>query len=347
MQPTWSAVSRLASLETVNEPRLRDGRSWRFEAPIVACAFDSDGALAFALGDGTLRVVAAVDRDISTIEAHQGAVLALCPHPDGGFVSAGDDGRMLRTREGEAHELFAQKGRWIDNIAAATQTGLIACTAGKQVVMIGNGKTATFSHLSTAAGLAFDPKGRRLAVAHYNGASLWWAAAADQQPKVLNWKGSHLAVTWSADGRFLVTSMQENALHGWRLEDAADTRMTGYPAKVKSWAWDRRGRMLFTGGANRVIGWPFTGRNGPMGREPMEVGPSRDAVVQVVATHPDQDIVAAGTSDGAVWLETIGDPGTSFVMLDGAKVSALAFSPAGTHLALACEDGYAALVPVA
>ncbi len=329
-------------------PQITDGKSWAFDAPVVACVFDDDGNAAFGLGDGTLRIARPCADDVETIEAHQGAMLALCTHPEAGFLSGGDDGRLVQSIAGEApKELLSAKGRWIENVAASTETGLIACTAGKNAIIVQNGEQTSFPHGSTAAGVAFDPKGRRLAVAHYNGASLWWAKAAEQTPKTLEWKGSHIAVTWSHDGRFLVTSMQENALHGWRVEDAADMRMSGYPAKIKSLAWDRRGRTLFTSGADRVIGWPFTGRNGPMGREPLEIGPQREALVQVVAAHPEFDMVAAGTNDGAVWFEWICDPGANFVLLNGGKVTALAFAPDGAHLALGTEDGFAALVPVA
>jgi WD40 repeat protein len=243
-------------------------------------------------------------------------------------------------------ELLNVKGRWIENVAAAPETGLMACTAGKNAYVLDGDDKVTFAHASTAAGVAFDPKGRRLAVAHYNGASMWWTKSADQQPKTLAWKGSHIALTWSPDGRFLVTSMQESALHGWRIEDAADMRMSGYPSKIRSMAWDRRGRTLFTSGADRVIGWPFTGRNGPMGRDPVQIGPERDAMVQVVAAHPEQDIVAAGTSDGAVWFEEIGEPGANFLMLNAAKITALAFSPEGKHLAIGDEEGNAAVLAV-
>lgn len=331
----------------MSEPRLRDGRSWRFDAPVIACVFDADGTAAFALGDGTLRLVAQGASEPRTVEAHNGAALALALHPEAGFISGGDDGRLVHTPPaGETAVLAHVKGRWIENVTASAETGLIAYTAGKTAVILHGGESTTFQHASTAAGVAFDPKGRRLAVAHYDGASLWWAKAADQQPKILKWKGSHLGVTWSHDGRFLVTTMQENALHGWRLEDAADMRMSGYPAKVKSYVWDRRGRMLFTSGSSRIVGWSFTGRGGPMGREPLELGPERDALILVAAAHPKADVVAAGTSDGAVWLETIGDPGAEFILLDGGKISALAFAPDGSHLALGTDDGYAALAPV-
>jgi WD40 repeat protein len=331
----------------MSDPRLRGGRSWRFDAPVIATAFDGSGTAAFALGDGTMRLMAPGVGESRTVEAHRGAVLALALHPEAGFLTGGDDGRLLHTgMDGASRELAHVKGRWIENVTSSRETGLIAYTAGKSATILHDDESTTFQHPSTAAGVAFDPKGRRLAVAHYDGASLWWAKAADQHPKILKWKGSHLGVTWCPDGRFIVTTMQENALHGWRLDDAADMRMSGYPAKVKCFVWDRRGRMLFTGGSSRVIGWPFTGRSGPMGREPMELGPERDALILVVATHPTADIVAAGTSDGTVWLESIGDPGAEFALLDGGKISALAFSPGGELLAVGTEDGYAALATV-
>ena len=327
-------------------PKISAGRSWAFDAPVVSVAFDAEGTGAFGLGDGTLRTFDQ-DGEPQTVAAHEGALLALCSHPEGGFVSGGDDGRLVLTRNGAPRESLVIRNRWIENVAASAETGLIACTAGKTAIILDGETQTTFTHASTAAGVAFDPKGRRLAVAHYNGASLWWAKAADQQPKTLEWKGSHIAVTWSPDGRFLVTSMQESALHGWRIEDAADMRMSGYPSKIKSVAWDRRGRTLFTAGADRIVGWPFTGRNGPMGRDPVQIGPERDTLIAVVAVHPERDVIAAGTNDGAVWFEEIGDPGANFVMLNGTKVTALAFSPDGAHLALGTEDGFAAVVPIA
>ena len=45
---------------------------------------------------------------------------------------------------------------------------------------------------STVGGLAFPPKGFRLAIAQYNGVDLWFPNAA-AKPEFLEWKGSHLA----------------------------------------------------------------------------------------------------------------------------------------------------------
>src|SRR5260221_2359674 len=59
----------------------------------------------------------------------------------------------------------------------------------------------------------------------------------EKNPQALAWKGAHLNVIFSPDGRFLVTSMQEYSLHGWQLLDAGNMRMTGYAAKMTSRSW--------------------------------------------------------------------------------------------------------------
>ena len=56
-------------------------------------------------------------------------------------------------------------------------------------------------------------------VARYNGVTLHWVGHR-RPPVDLEWKGAHPGVTFSPDGRYLVTAMQENALHGWKLERA-------------------------------------------------------------------------------------------------------------------------------
>ena len=85
-------------------------------------------------------------------------------------------------------------------------------------------------------GWAFDPKGRRLACATYGGVMLWFARIAEQKPVALKCRAIS---TWtlSPDGRFLVSAMQENDLHGWRVADGKDMRMSGYPSKVRSMAF--------------------------------------------------------------------------------------------------------------
>ena len=108
-------------------------------------------------------------------------------------------------------------------------------------------------------GLAFGAKGQRLAVAHYGGVTLWERGKRRWKSSIFAWKGFHGAVTFSPDGKYLVTAMQENALHGWRLRDKGNLAMAGYPAKIKSFTWVGDTPYLATSGADEAICWPFDG----------------------------------------------------------------------------------------
>ena len=176
--------------------------------------------------------------------------------------------------------------------------------------------------------------------------SLWYPNT-DNPPEPLTWKGSHLDVTFSPDGRFVVTSMQENALHGWRLADGQHMRMQGYPAKTRSVAWSQDGNWLATSGAEACIVWPFESKSGPMGKSPRECG-VRPARVSQVAFHPKTLVLAIGYEDGMILLCRLSDaseilarktdPGTSD------PVSALAWDKDGRRLLFGTRGGAAGLV---
>ena len=295
---------------------------------------------------GAEEDVALVDGDgeISRVAAHSGGILgAAC---DGArLVLGGDDGKVVSLdAEGEVALLATDpKRRWIDNVAVHPE-GAYAWSAGKTAfVRGGRGEEKSFDAPSTVGGLAFAPKGLRLAVAHYNGVSLWFPNMA-AKPEVLEWAGSHLGVVFSPDNKFLVTSMHEPALHGWRLADTRHMRMTGYPGRVRSMSWSAGGKALATSGADTVIMWPFASKDGPMGKEPAMLAPLQ-ARVSAVACHPKQDILAAGYSDGTVLMVRLGDGAEILVRKNGgAQVAGLAWNGKGTTLAFAAEDGEAGLL---
>ena len=197
-----------------------------------------------------------------------------------------------------------EKGKWIDALAA--RDGALAWSAGKTArARDPKGVVKSWTAPTTVRGLAFLPKGYRIAAAHYNGVSLWFPNA-DAAPQVMEWKGSHLDATVSPDGRFLVTSMQENALHGWRLSDSRNMRMTGYPGKSRSLSWSHDGHWLATSGADACVVWPFKDKDGPMGKPPRECGVRPQRITQV-AFHPRALVVAIGYDDGLVMLCRLGD----------------------------------------
>jgi WD40 repeat protein len=288
--------------------------------------------------------VAGVQGEISRIAVHGGAIL--CAVSDGNrIVMGGDDGKLVSLdAKGEVALLATDaKRRWIDN-AALHPDGTVAWSAGKTAyVRSPKGEEKTFDVPSTVGGLAFAPKGLRLAIAHYNGVTLWFPNMA-ANPEFLEWAGSHLGVTFSPDNKFLVTTMHEPSLHGWRLADNRHMRMSGYPGRVRSMSWSAGGKGLATSGADTVIVWPFTGKDGPMGKEPAMLAPL-EARVSAVACHPRQDVMAAGYDDGTVLMVRLEDGAEILVRRNGgAAVSGLAWNAKGTLLAFAAEDGDAGML---
>jgi WD40 repeat protein len=310
-----------------------------FEAFVTAALFDASGRAWFALGDGTVR-----REDGLTVEAHQGAVLCAAVHPTGaGVLTGGDDGVLAWSRDSGAEVLEKNPGRWIDAVTTSPASGLIAWASGRQVEVRDAADPdfrRGFEHERSVADLAFDPRGRRLAVATYGGAWLWYARIAEQKPEILKWAGSHIALAWSPDGKFLMSAMQENQLHGWRVADDKNLKMGGYPAKVKSLAFLSRGQMLATSGANGVVVWPFTGPAGPLGKQAAEVGYDESALVARVAADPGSKRVAAGLEDGRVWICDLTGQRIDMLKAEkGESISTLAFSRDARRLAWGDEAG--------
>lgn len=321
-----------------------DGRvaSWDFGDYAVATA--ANGRLiAIGFGDGTIRLFDSETPDAApvVVPAHNGACLSLTADIDkGAFLSGGDDGKLVRiTAMGDAQTLWESKGRWVEHVTTHAGSGVRVFAVGKTAtIMDKKGGLRELAHASSVGGLAINPKGKRLAVTHYNGVSLWWLASK-AQPAVLEWRGSHLQAAWSPDGDYLVTTMQENALHGWRLSDSEHMRMTGYPGKVRGLAFTRRGHHLATAGSDSVVCWPFTG-GGPMGKAPVEFGMAPGAFVSAVAANPKLDLVAAGFEDGSV---IVGQPGSvntiGIIQANGSPVTTLAWNPDGDRLLCGNEGG--------
>ena len=310
--------------------------------PVTSVHFLGDSA-AFVGAEENVAMVNGAD-EISKVTVHGGGIL--CAASDGTrIVMGGDDGKLVAlSAKGEVALVATDpKRRWIDNVALHPDGG-VAWSAGKTAfVRSGRAEEKSLDVPSTVGGLAFAPKGLRLAVAHYNGVTLWFPNMA-AKPEYLEWAGSHLGVVFSPDNKFLVTSMHEPALHGWRLADNRHMRMSGYPGRVRSMSWSAGGKSLATSGADTVIMWPFGSKDGPMGKEPAMLAPLQ-ARVAMVACHPKQDILAAGYSDGTILMVRPNDGAEILVRRNGtAPVSALAWNAKGTLLAFAAEDGDAGLL---
>jgi WD40 repeat protein len=329
------------------------GTQRSLDAFVVAISFDRAGAtLAFALGDGSLHLVTLADRETWRVaEVHDGAILSLSPDAvPTGFVTGGDDGKFRRIGvDGTASTIGDFRSKWVEHVAShpgEKGKGLLAGAVGKSIHLFDHTgeKLKELPHPSSVTGLAFDARGKRVAASHYNGATLWFVAAKVDSPRKLEWKGSHTAIAIHPDGDAVVTAMQENALHGWRLSDNQHMRMSGYSSKTEALSFTSKGKWLATSGADAMVLWPFFG-GGPMGKAPIELAGGDGIVCTRVAAHPQQEMVAGGFADGLVVLAEVNSSRVLPVAPPGhGPVSALAWSPDGSQLAFGTERGFAAII---
>ena len=297
----------------------------------------------FALADGTVLRAEIGEEKRDALFGDAG-LLAVAANAST-LVAGGDDGRIMAlSANGEIGQIGEAGNKWIDAVAISA-SGAAAWSAGKAVYARDEkGNVKQWTAPSSVRGLAFMPKGYRLAIAHYNGVSAWFPNST-AAPEFYEWKGSHLDITISPDNRFIVTSMQENTLHGWTVAEKKHMRMSGYPSKTRSFSWSHDGNWLATSGADAGIVWPFQSKDGPMGKAPRECG-IRHAKVTRVAFHPKALVLALGYEDGCVLLCRLTDASEILVRraVPGSGITALAWDKTGAQLALGAEDGAAGIL---
>jgi len=321
-----------------------NGRRLALGAAATSAHWLGDTAV-FTLGDGA-AAAASREGEMRRVQIHEGAILCASAHPDGKrIVTGGDDGRLKAWAPDHEAETLIEGRKWLDHVVSSAVTNVIVAAVGKDAIVLRDGREMhRFTHPSTIGGLALDAKGRRLAASHYGGVTMRYVLTPDDKGAPLKWAGSHLAVTLSPESEYVITGMQENALHGWRLPEKTDLRMDGYPSKTRSFSWDKRGRWLATSGADSAIVWPFSGKLGPQGKTPLQLG-QRDAIVSAVAFHPSEDVLAIGYSDGAAILVRFSDKlGMELDEPGEGAVSALAWSADGKRIAIGNEAGRGAII---
>lgn len=281
------------------------------------------------------------------VDLHEGLLCVACAVDNNSLVSGGEDGKIKRLlANGEVRIVHDGGSKWIDKIACGPDGAVAFGSGRKGAIVLSSGEMREISLERTIEGLAFAPKGMRLAIARYDGVELQWVNASGAN-QFLEWKGAHTGVVFSSDGKYVVSTMQENALHGWRLSDNKHMQMRGYPSKVASVSWSPKGKWLATSGAPAAIVWPFSGKDGPMGKAPKELGAMGKTLVTHVCCHPSADMLAIGYEDGMIMAAGIDDEKIVSLRRGGqGAICAMGWDEAGGRLAFGSEDGEAGVVDI-
>jgi WD40 repeat protein len=155
------------------------------------------------------------------------------------------------------------------------------------------------------------------------------------------WEMKHpiLSISFSPNGRWLMTGTQDNAVHVTNCENNQEFHMSGYPGKVRQTAWHKGNRWFATNGVKEaILIWDCAGR-GPEGRQPAILEGHFDQVT-ALQFKTQGDFLASGAKDGGV---TFWNPNQYNPKLTGAKiasgVSHLAWAPKADLLAVGGDEG--------
>ncbi|NBX73863.1 MAG: WD40 repeat domain-containing protein [Alphaproteobacteria bacterium] len=287
---------------------------------------------------------------IRTFDLAEHTITTLAADADGlGFLAGTRQGDvfLLEPAENTQQKVLTVEGE-ISHIAASPTSERTAVAVHHDVVVFDDTwkECARFHACCGITGLAFNPKGLRLAVAEGHGLSLWWSKGeAAQKGQPIPWHGHPHALQWSPDGKMVLAATREGTVFGWRLADDKPMQMQGYSAPIISWGFSADQQLLITSGAAQAVCWPFFG-GGPWGKNPLLLGPERDdALVSAVAPHPRDAMTAIGYDDGMIVFAPFDDTRMAIQVhpaLAGEQdsVMGMGWSADGTSLLAALASGH-------
>jgi WD40 repeat protein len=204
-----------------------------------------------------------------------------------------------------------------------------------QPVAIGDGGQATGDRKSNPSPVS-RPLSPVIAVACFGSVCLWRGDDFTAQKEFPYNNGIH-ALTWSPDGKWLVSGNQDPSVHLWIPAEDAELHMSGYESKVKYLSFDHTSRWLATGGGRDACIWDCSG-NGPEGREPAML--PHDAPVCALAFQNTHGLLATASQDGVVrlWSPERQQPLRATVKMPAAATK-LVWSPDDRYLAIGSEKG--------
>lgn len=271
-----------------------------------------DGSHLAALpSTGTIEVFDQAGKNLLELPAHRGGNGSIAWHPQGtSLATFGQDARLrvVAVPAGTTREVQLPRG-WSERCAWNADGSLLAVAVGKSVHVIDPATLQTRSviadHRSTVTDLVWHPVLlNQLATASDGGARLWRLGETTPFARIDDGVAAVL-ITWSADGRWVVTSDQTPSVHLFDTKKREPLFIQGFANKIKAFAWQTGGTpdlpWLALGGGPMITVWPCFGKNGPRGAKPLQLfGHLKE--VTALHFHKNLPYLASGGRDGFVFL---------------------------------------------
>lgn len=323
--------------------------SWTVELDdyVLDLCWSSDGKWLAALpSQGRILVLNREGEIVLELPGHDGGNGSVAWKPGCASIATyGQDAsvRVYEVPDGTPTLVIPLEKAWAERVAWNPDGTLLAASAGRNVFVAdaatGAIRQTLSDHKSTVCDIAWNPKRLREIASVCDGGARLWRLGETKPFGHFDWGGASLLVTWSPNGRWVVTGDQTPSVHLYDTGRKHPLYIQGYENKVKALAWEGEGEWLATAGSPAITIWPCTGKKGPERTTPIQLF---GHVREVAALHflPGRPVLASGGRDGLVllWMPHRSEDPALIARREG-EITALRWSPSGDALAFATDKG--------
>jgi WD40 repeat protein len=315
---------------------------------VTCTAFSSDGSLLLSAGnDGKVCVWSALSgHEIGEAIDEKNQVLRAAFTPDG-HILLGTSTGVLRAWIAPT---LAPLGSimWhresVQTISVSHDEKMVLTGATDNRARLWDLATCTLvgkpmPHPAPVTTTAFAENGDRFLTASADRAALWSMPAQEKIGETWNTDGDITCALFNPDGNVFATATRNGEARFWSVPDCKPIGALMHPsarsARIFNIAFDSRAHLFLTASEDgTVVKWDYNGK--PV------AAPLTGSQITCASFSADRRFVATGSTDGvAVWDLQTGKIISSPAVRDGARVNACVFSPDGTMLATASDDGSA------